>query len=204
MKKVFTLFAAVMLSVSAAFAQFEIGGIVGGVARSDEMIVYRDQSHVINCKNYGTITGNDEYALNENAMYFGGIVGESLGILTGNINYGTVTVTGTKTRYVGGVCGLGYTIYKYGMYDDEDLEIYASNDNINYGKVSGYHSVGGVFGGNVLPSHNCENYGEISMVSLSGRNVSVQSGESRSGMQSLCRGFFEVRGDSEVFLPESN
>ena len=31
MKKVFTLFAAVMLSVSAAFAQFEIGGIVGGM-----------------------------------------------------------------------------------------------------------------------------------------------------------------------------
>ena len=31
MKKVFTLFAAVMLSVSAAFAQFEIGGIVGGL-----------------------------------------------------------------------------------------------------------------------------------------------------------------------------
>ena len=31
MKKIFTLFAAVMLSVSAAFAQFEIGGIVGGL-----------------------------------------------------------------------------------------------------------------------------------------------------------------------------
>ena len=138
-----------------------VGGIVGGIARSDEMIVYRDQSHVINCKNYGTITGSDEYALNENAMYFGGIAGESLGILTGNINYGTVTVTGTKTRYVGGVCGLGYTIYKYGMYDDEDLEIYASNDNINYGDVTANHSVGGVFGANVLPIHNCVNYGKV-------------------------------------------
>lgn len=138
-----------------------IGGIVGGIARSDEMIVYRDQSHIINCKNYGTITGNDEYALNENAMYFGGICGESLGILTGNTNYGDVIVTGSKVRYVGGVCGLGYTIYKYGMYDDEDLEIYACNDNINYGSVKGNHSVGGVFGANVLPIHNCINYGKV-------------------------------------------
>ncbi len=138
-----------------------VGGICGGIARSDEMIVGREQSEIINCKNYGTITGNDEYALNESAMYFGGICGESLGILTGNINYGTVTVTGTKTRYIGGVCGLGYIIYKYGMYKDEDFEIYANNDNINYGAVTGYHSVGGVFGGSVLPSHNCLNYGKV-------------------------------------------
>lgn len=139
-----------------------VGGIVGGIARSDEMIVGRNQSQIINCENYGLITGDDTYTYNEQAMYFGGICGESLGILTGNTNYGEVKVEGIKTRYVGGICGLGYTIYKYGMYFDEDLEKYSNNDNINYGKVSGYHSVGGVFGGNVLPSHNCENYGEIS------------------------------------------
>ncbi len=138
-----------------------VGGIVGGIARSDEMIEGRNQSKIINCKNYGTITGDDTYAINENAMYFGGICGESLGILTGNTNYGEVKVTGEKTRYVGGVCGLGYIVYKYGMYYDEDLEIYANNDNINRGKVTGYHSVGGVFGANVLPSHRCINYGEV-------------------------------------------
>ena len=175
-----------------------VGGIVGGVARSDEMIVYRDQSHVINCKNYGTITGNDEYALNENAMYFGGIVGESLGILTGNINYGTVTVTGTKTRYVGGVCGLGYTIYKYGMYDDEDLEIYASNNNINYGEVTGHHSVGGVFGANVLPIHNCDNYGKVMgnvcVGGVSGLNgtSAVYSGETSVSLIEGCTNYGEV------------
>lgn len=143
------------------FGHAYVGGIVGGIARSDEMIVGRNQSKIINCKNYGTITGNDEHAINENAMYFGGICGESLGILTGNTNYGDVVVTGSKVRYVGGVCGLGYTIYKYGMYDDEDLEIYASNDNINYGSIKGNHSVGGVFGANVLPIHNCVNYGKV-------------------------------------------
>ena len=178
--------------------QAYVGGIVGGVARSDEMIVYRDQSHVINCKNYGMITGNDEYALNENAMYFGGIVGESLGILTGNINYGTVTVTGTKTRYVGGVCGLGYTIYKYGMYDDEDLEIYASNDNINYGEVTGHHSVGGVFGANVLPIHNCDNYGKVTgdicVGGVSGLNgtSAVYSGQTSLSLIEGCTNYGEV------------
>ena len=164
-----------------------VGGIVGGIARSDEMIVYRDQSQIINCKNYGTITGSDEYALNENAMYFGGICGESLGILTGNMNYGDVIVTGTKVRYVGGVCGLGYTIYKYGMYDDEDLEIYASNDNINYGHVKAHHSVGGIFGANVLPIHNCINYGKVEadicaggVSGLNGTSAVLENGSSVS------------------------
>ncbi len=138
-----------------------VGGIVGGIARSDEMIVGREQSQIVNCKNYGVISGDDTFAINESAMYFGGIVGESLGILTGNENYGEVNVTGTKTKYVGGVCGLGYIIYKYGMYFDEPMENYANNDNINHGKVTGYHSVGGVFGANVLPSHGCINYGEV-------------------------------------------
>ncbi len=175
-----------------------VGGIVGGIARSDEMIVYRDQSHVINCKNYGKITGSDEYALNENAMYFGGICGESLGILTGNINYGEVTVTGTKTRYTGGVCGLGYTIYKYGMYDDEDLEMYASNDNINYGAVTAYHSVGGVFGANVLPIHNCLNYGKViaqvcggGISGLNGTSAIKSNGDSTSLIED-CHNYGEV------------
>lgn len=139
-----------------------VGGICGSINRGDEMIVYRDPSYVINCTNYGTITGSDEHAYNENAMYFGGVVGESCGVMSNNINYGEVNITGEKTQYVGGVCGLGYTIYKYGMYDDEDNSKYNNYDNINYGKVSGNHSVGGVFGANALPLINNKNYGEVS------------------------------------------
>ena len=175
-----------------------VGGIVGGIARSDEMIVGRDQSLIVNCKNYGTITGDDTYAYNEQAMYFGGICGESLGILTNNTNYGEVRVSGARTRYVGGVCGLGYTIYKYGMYLDEDLEKYANNDNINYGLVSGYHSVGGVFGGNVLPSHNCINYGTVSgyacVGGISGLNGTASILENNYSVSLLenCKNFGEI------------
>mgnify|MGYP003307746001 CR=1 FL=1 len=154
-----------------------VGGICGGIARSDEMIVWRDQSIIMNCENYGKITGDDTYAINESGMYFGGICGESLGILTANTNYGEVTVSGSNTRYVGGVCGLCYTIYKYGMYPEEDLEIYASNDNINYGTVTGYHSVGGVYGCTVLPAHRCKNYGDV-YASICGAGVSGLNGTS--------------------------
>ncbi|OQC10875.1 MAG: The GLUG motif protein [Tenericutes bacterium ADurb.Bin087] len=138
-----------------------VGGINGGIARSDEMIVKRQQSEIKGCKNYGTITGNDTNALNENAMYFGGICGESLGVLTNNENYGDVIVSGPKTQYIGGICGLGYTIYKYGMYKDEDLDLYANRGNKNFGNVTGNHSVGGIFGSNVLPVYDSINEGDI-------------------------------------------
>lgn len=192
-----------------------VGGIVGGIMYGDEMIVRREQSKIINCKNYGTITGDNSKAINEDAMYFGGICGESLGILTGNENYGSVEISKTmlpdedsedKTykniKYVGGVCGLDYTNYKYGMYDDEDLEIYASNDNKNYGDVTvngeGCKYVGGVFGANVLPIHNCLNHGKVTasicvggITGLNGTSSILSSGNS-TALVDECVNYGEV------------
>lgn len=110
-----------------------IGGIVGQMEKRPYDVTVR------NCVNYGTLERSGNYVV---TTYFGGIVGDSQGILIQNcLNYGDVFHNETRgTFYTGGIVG-------YAIYGENTLENCVSagratnmSDNGNTGTLAGSSS----------------------------------------------------------------
>ena len=138
-----------------------VGGIVGEVMENDYMVT-KTFSSVVNCVNYGNIRAIAETAVNENAMYYGGIAGRNNGIVRGCVNYGSVSATAANVRYVGGIAGYGYLPYKEGAGPNETEDFAAFENCENYGTVQGVYGVGGIVGQYSLTVKNCFNYAAVS------------------------------------------
>jgi|GEM_PF-1737985 len=138
-----------------------VGGVVGAVVYTDDYVT--DAFSVIeNCNFYGALQADDRSAINEDAMYFGGIAGRAYGAVKNCINYGNVTVSGEKTRYIGGITGYAYSPYKTYSPSAEQLPLLAMENCENKGTVSGNQNVAGIAGQTSLPIKNCVNNGAIS------------------------------------------
>lgn len=111
MKKVFTLFAAVMLSVSAAFAQFEIGGIVGGLNGvsakywfNNNMALQGDLAvGLTQAATDGGSFGMWDFTLNPNFLYHFDVASGLKVYTGGGLNLGMASL-------LGGYYGYGYAI----------------------------------------------------------------------------------------------
>lgn len=137
------------------------GGIVGEIAEND--LMRTDAATIIrNCINYGTITAVTDNAVNESAMYFGGIAGRSNGIITDCENRGIVKTETDKdnAENIGGITGLTYYPYKTGM-EIGDKEQYAVRNCRNFGEITGYRNTGGIVGNAALPVIECTNYAAV-------------------------------------------
>ena len=108
---------------------------LGGIVANSE----NNASTVINCVNYGNVTGS--------SWNIGGIVGSGGHDIIGCVNYGNVHSSGSDN--VGGIAG---TTKNTG----------SISDCYNYGKISSVHGrVGGIVGWLNKLVVNCVNYGEI-------------------------------------------
>ncbi len=138
-----------------------VGGVVGAVLYTDDYVT--DAFSVIeNCSFHGTLNADDRSAINEDAMYFGGITGRAYGAVKSCINYGDINVVGEKTSYVGGIAGYGYTPYKGHSPTEEQLPALTMENCENRGKVSGGSRIGGIVAQTSLPVKNCINNGDVS------------------------------------------
>lgn len=138
-----------------------VGGVVGAMVYTDSYL--SDAIALIEgCNFYGTLTANDSAAINEDAMYFGGISGRTYGAMRGCTNYGDVLVSGEKTKYVGGITGYFYSPYKDEALPKDKLPFLTVENCINYGAVCGGVNVAGIAGQSSLPMQNCVNHGNIS------------------------------------------
>lgn len=106
---------------------------VGGIVGNSE----NQASSVINCVNYGSVTGT--------SWIIGGITGSGGHIISGCVNYGSVT---TPDDVVGGIAGTtkdtGYITECY-----------------NYGTITARGKMGGIVGQAIKPVSNCVNYGDL-------------------------------------------
>ncbi len=106
---------------------------VGGVVGNSE----NQASSVINCVNYGNVTGT--------SWIVGGIAGSGGHIISGCVNYGNVT---TPDDVVGGIAGTtketGYITECY-----------------NHGTITARGKMGGIVGQAIKPVSNCVNYGDL-------------------------------------------
>ena len=106
---------------------------VGGIVGNSE----NQASSVINCVNYGSVTGT--------SWIIGGITGSGGHIISGCVNYGSVT---TPDDVVGGIAGTtkdtGYI-----------------TDCYNYGTITARGKIGGIVGQAIKPVSNCVNYGDL-------------------------------------------
>ena len=143
-----------------------VGGIVGEIMETDYMQTGVSLSKLINCTNYGTILGIAKTAINEEAMYYGGIAGRNNGIILGCENRGQVSVDvadATKeVRYVGGIAGYTFRPFKSGTGPNDTLSYNSIENCSNYADITGQYGVGGIVGNQVYTIYNCTNYGEIS------------------------------------------
>ncbi len=106
-----------------------LGGIVGNAENQG--------SKVVNCVNYGSITGN--------SWIIGGVVGSAGDIISNCVNYGSVT---SYSDVVGGIAGSTKTSGSIeGCY--------------NYGTVKAMGKTGGIVGQVNKPVTDCVNYGEV-------------------------------------------
>ena len=141
-----------------------IGGIVGNAENQ--------ASDVINCVNYGSVTGS--------SYIIGGIAGSGGHNITGCVNFGSVTSTASDC--VGGIAGSTKNTgsitncYNYGNIKARGKAAgIAGQANkpvkncINYGNVSGTWALAGVVGFIATDAtatiDSCENYGSISATS---------------------------------------
>ena len=143
-----------------------VGGIVGEIMETDYMQTGVSLSKLKNCINYGTVLGIAKTAINEEAMYYGGIAGRNNGIILGCENRGQVSVDmadATKeVRYVGGIAGYTFRPFKSGTGPNDTLSYNSIENCNNYADISGQYGVGGIVGNQVYTLYNCINYGEIS------------------------------------------
>lgn len=138
-----------------------VGGVVGAVLYTDDYLTDAF-STIDNCNFYGTLTADDRSAINEDAMYFGGIAGRSYGAVKNCTNYGDILVSGEKTSYIGGISGYAYSPYKTYSPSAEQLPLLAMENCENKGTVSGGEYVAGIVAQTSLSVKNCVNNGAIS------------------------------------------
>ena len=138
-----------------------VGGVVGAILYTDDYVT--DAFSVIeNCSFHGTLNADDRSAINEDAMYFGGITGRAYGAVKNCVNYGDINVVGEKTSYIGGIAGYGYTPYKGHSPTEEQLPALTMENCENRGKVNGGSRIGGIVAQTSLPVKNCVNNGDVS------------------------------------------
>ena len=100
MKKIFTLFAAVMLTATTAFAQFEIGGIVGGLNGAsakywfgNEMAIQADLAvGLTQAAVSGGSIGMWDFTINPNFLYHFGLPANFKVYTGGGINFGMASM----------------------------------------------------------------------------------------------------------------
>lgn len=138
-----------------------VGGVVGAILYTDDYVTDAF-STIDNCNFYGTLTADDRSAINEDAMYFGGIAGRAYGAVKNCINYGDVTVSGENTRYIGGITGYAYSPYKGHSPSAEQMPLLTLENCENKGNISGNQNVAGIAGQTSLPIKSCVNNGTIS------------------------------------------
>lgn len=141
-----------------------LGGIVGNAENQ--------ASDVINCVNYGSVTGT--------SYIIAGIAGSGGHNITGCFNFGNITSNGNDC--VGGIAGSTKTTgsitecYNYGTINARGKAAGIAGqankpikDCINYGNVSGTWALGGVVGFIATDAtasiESCENFGTISATS---------------------------------------
>ena len=149
-----------------------VGGVVGCVSTVDDYLT-REISVIENCAFYGELTADDSAAKHESANYFGGIVGYTHGAVIKCTNYGSVTVNGSKCRYIGGIAGFGYYSDKYLPPSEEEAKILMIGDCTNKGRITGQRDIGGIVGQTAIPTVNCKNEGEVSGIRCVGGVVGV-------------------------------
>ncbi len=159
-----------------------VGGIVGAILYTDDYVT--DAFSIIeNCSFHGTLTADDRSAINEDAMYFGGIAGRAYGAVKNCVNYGNINVTGEKTAYVGGITGYAYSPYKGHSPSAEQLPALTLENCENKGNVSGASYTGGIAGQTSLPIKSCVNNGSVSgtkyiggIVGINGTSATFEEG----------------------------
>ncbi len=107
-----------------------LGGIVGNAENQ--------ASTVINCVNYGDVTGT--------SWIIGGIAGSGGHNIISCVNYGNITSLGNDV--VGGIAG---TTKNTG----------SITDCYNYGTINARGKAGGIVGEAIKPINNCVNYGDV-------------------------------------------
>lgn len=138
-----------------------VGGVVGAILYTDDYVT--DAFSVIeSCSFHGTLNADDRSAINEDAMYFGGITGRAYGAVKNCVNYGDINVVGEKTAYVGGIAGYGYTPYKGHSPAEDQLAALTMENCENRGNVSGGKRIGGIVAQTSLPVKSCINNGDVS------------------------------------------
>lgn len=149
-----------------------VGGVVGAIVYTDDYLT--DAFSVIeDCSFHGTLTADDRSAINEDAMYFGGIAGRAYGAIKNCVNYGNIHVTGEKTGYVGGITGYAYSLYKAYSPSAEKIPALTLENCENKGDVSGGTYIGGIVAQTSLPVKNCVNNGAVSGAKYVGGIVGV-------------------------------
>ncbi|MDR2828846.1 MAG: Ig-like domain-containing protein [Acholeplasmatales bacterium] len=145
------------------------GGIVGEIFRND-FLQTREYAQVINCTNYGTITGDDRSAIYEEAKEFGGIAGENYGLIKNCVNNGDIILTGENTAHAGGITGYHWLPYQYGtdigeypnsVWSLDNYEFFAIENCVNNGNITANSYAGGIAGQAVFGIKNCINNGNI-------------------------------------------
>lgn len=172
-----------------------VGGVVGYVANTGKLInvtnyanvngentlggvvanAENNASDVINCVNYGKVTGS--------SWNIGGIAGSGGHNITDCVNYGDVHSSGSDN--VGGIAG---TTKNTGTI----------SDCYNYGNISTVHGrTGGIVGWLNKPVINCVNYGSVTAGWDSGGVVGfVNEGQSASIVD--CVNYGTVNGDTGI------
>ncbi len=144
-----------------------VGGIVGEIMETDYLLFGIEFATVKNCKNYGKITAYAKTAVNEKAMYFGGIAGRNNGYIFDSVNYGEVdgdTYSADSEKgdsCVGGITGYSYIPFKNGAGPNELMDYIAISGCTNYGYVHGSYAVGGILGQGVFSLSDCRNEGKV-------------------------------------------
>ena len=178
---------------------WNIGGIAGIAGHN-----------VTNCVNYGNVIGGDNN--------IGGIAGETklTGIISGCINYGSVTVTNTSKGKTGGVVGnaqkpvvgcinygtvTGASIAEGGTVVDTTTggicgtsTIKISN-SINYGTINGTNTTGGIAGFSAGKVENCTNHGKVNATSW---NIGGIAGRASANGISDCYNYGDVTTTSDA------
>ncbi len=140
-----------------------LGGVVGGVHYQNDYLYQNKYSVVSDCNFYGTITADSRSAIEERAMYFGGIAGWSSGIMENCNNYGELDVEVTDdTGYVGGIVGYRYYPFRNSVPPlEEEIPSFHIVGCVNEGEISGGYGVGGICGNSALALVDCENRGDV-------------------------------------------
>ena len=170
-----------------------IGGIVGASAGN--------ASDIVNCVNYANITGT-AYNIAGIVGYGGhdltdcvnfgnissgdsnvaGIAGDTdkTGIVSGCINYGSVTVTTANRGQIGGIVGNAKKLVQ---------------NCINYGKVIGVNTTGGICGLSSVRIEGCINYGAINATSW---NIGGIAGRASGNGISGCVNYGSITSTSDA------